>query len=466
MENQKLASWKIPKLLWSLAFPAICAQIVTLLYNLVDRIYIGQMQDGAIAMASIGICAPIVTVVTAFTGMFGRGGSPHAAIYMGRQDNKTAEKFLGNSFCMLLITSVLITGGVLAAKSPILRLFGASDQTLPYADSYLTIYILGTIFVQITVGMNYYITSQGFAKTAMITTMQGAVLNMVLDPLFIFAMNMGVAGAALATVISQLASFVWVLVFLLGKKPTLRIRVENMRPDWRILKQIIILGSAPFFMSASEGVLHVCFNRQVYAYGGDLAVSAMTILFSMFQFVLLPVEGVAQGSQPIIGYNYGSGAYHRVRATIKLALTANSIFTVIVTAIVILFPQIFIRVFNSDPGLVELGGRMLRIYIFGVFTTGANSTFQQTYNSLGEGGKSFFFAFYRKAILLIPLIYVLPNMLSWGVFADGTLAVVLAEPISDILTAVTNAIYFRRFIRKKLPVAADMAQSKEENGYA
>lgn len=461
MENQKLASWRIPKLLWSLAFPAICAQIVTLLYNLVDRIYIGQMRDGAIAMAAIGICAPIVTVVTAFTGMFGRGGSPHAAIYMGRQDNATAEKFLGNSFCMLLITSVLITAGTLAAKTPVLRLFGASGQTLPYADSYLTIYILGTVFVQITVGMNYYITSQGFAKTAMITTMLGAVLNMVLDPVFIFAMNMGVAGAALATVISQLASFVWVLAFLLGKKPTLRIRAENMRPDWRILKQIIILGSAPFFMSASEGVLHVCFNRQVYAYGGDLAVSAMTILFSMFQFVLLPVEGVAQGSQPIIGYNYGSGAFHRVRATIRLALAANSIFTVIVTAIVVLFPQIFIRVFNSDPGLVELGGRMLQIYIFGVFTTGANSTFQQTYNSLGEGGKSFFFAFYRKVILLIPLIYILPNLLSWGVFA-----VVLAEPISDILTAVTNALYFRRFIRKKLPVAADAAQGKGENGYA
>lgn len=459
MENQKLATWKIPKLLWSLAFPAICAQIVTLLYNLVDRIYIGQMQDGAIAMAAIGICAPIVTVVTAFTGMFGRGGSPHAAIHMGKQDNSTAEKFLGNSFCMLLMTSILITVGTLAAKAPILRIFGASSQTLPYADSYLTIYILGTIFVQITVGMNYYITSQGFAKTAMITTMLGAVLNMVLDPLFIFAMDMGVAGAALATVISQFASFVWVLAFLMSKKPTLRIRRENMRPDWRILKQIIILGSAPFFMSASEGVLHVCFNRQVYAYGGDLAVSAMTILFSMFQFILLPVEGVAQGSQPIIGYNYGSGAYHRVRATIKLALTANSIFTVIVTAIVVIFPQMFIRVFNSDRSLVELGGKMLQIYIFGVFTTGANSTFQQTYNSLGEGGKSFFFAFYRKVILLIPLIYILPNVLSWGVFA-----VVLAEPISDILTAATNAVYFRRFLKKKLPVAS--VRTREENGYA
>jgi putative MATE family efflux protein len=453
VENQKLATWRIPKLLWSLAFPAICAQIVTLLYNLVDRIYIGQMQDGAIAMAAIGICAPIVTVVTAFTGLFGRGGSPHAAIHMGRQDNRTAEKFLGNSLSMLLITSVLITVGVLALKSPILRIFGASDQTLPYADSYLTIYIVGTIFVQITVGMNYYITSQGFAKTAMITTMLGAVLNMALDPLFIFAMHMGVAGAALATVISQMASFVWVLLFLMGKKPTLRVRRENLRPDWKTLKQIIILGSAPFFMSASEGVLHVCFNRQVYTFGGDLAVGAMTILFSMFQFVLLPVEGVAQGSQPIIGYNYGSGAYHRVRAIIRLALTANSIFTVIVTAVVVLFPELFIRIFNSDPQLVDLGGRMLQIYIFGVFTTGANSTFQQTYNSLGEGGKSFFFAFYRKVILLIPLIYILPNVLRWGVFA-----VVLAEPISDILTAVTNAVYFRRFLKKKLPV--------EEGSYA
>lgn len=461
MENQKLATWRIPKLLWSLAFPAICAQIVTLLYNLVDRIYIGQMSDGAIAMAAIGVCAPIVTVVSAFTGMFGRGGSPHAAIHMGRQDNKTAEKFLGNSLSMLLLTSVLITAGVLWAKAPLLRLFGASDRTLPYAESYLTIYIMGTVFVQVTVGMNYYITSQGFAKTAMITTMLGAVLNMVLDPVFIFVLHMGVAGAALATVISQFASFVWVLIFLLGKKPPLRMRIENLRPDWLILKQIVLLGSAPFFMSASEGVLHVCFNRQVYAYGGDLAVSAMTILFSMFQFVLLPVEGVAQGSQPIIEYNYGAKVYPRVRATIKLALTANSIFTVIVTAIVVVFPELFIRIFNSDPELVELGGKMLRIYIFGVFTTGANSTFQQTYNSLGEGGKSFFFAFYRKVILLIPLIYILPNLLNWDVFA-----VVLAEPISDILTAVTNAVFFRRFIRKKLPVAQNTTHSGEETDYA
>lgn len=454
MENQKLASWKIPKLLWSLAFPAICAQIVTLLYNLVDRIYIGQMQDGAIAMAAIGICAPIVTVVTAFTGLFGRGGSPHAAIYMGKQDNATAEKFLGNSFCMLLITSVLITVITLSAKTPILRLFGASDQTLPYADNYLTIYILGTIFVQITVGMNYYITSQGFAKTAMITTMLGAVLNMILDPVFIFAMNMGVAGAALATVLSQLASFVWVLVFLVGKKPTLRIRAGNLRPNWQILKKIMILGVAPFFMSASEGVLHVCFNRQVYAYGGDLAVSAMTILFSMFQFVLLPVEGVSQGSQPIIGYNYGAGAFHRVQATIKLAVTVNTIFTVICTIIVLVVPELFIRIFNSDPALVELGGKMLRIYMLGMFSHGPNSTFQQTYNSLGEGGKSFFFAFYRKIILLIPLIYLLPNLMRWGVFA-----VVLAEPISDIVTAATNALYFRRFLKKKLPISQDKGET-------
>lgn len=446
MENQKLATWNIPRLLWSLALPAICAQIVTLLYNLVDRIYIGRMQHGAIYMAAIGICAPIITVVAAFTGMFGRGGSPHAAIHMGRQDNATAEKFQGNSLCMLLLTSVILTFGVLAVKTPLLRLFGASDQTLPYAESYLTIYMLGTVFVQVTVGMNYYITSQGFAKTAMITTVLGAVLNMALDPVFIFAMNMGVAGAALATIISQFASFAWVLVFLLGKKPALRIRAENLRPDWIILKKIIMLGSAPFFMSASEGILHVCFNRQVYSYGGDLAVSAMTILFSMFQFVLLPVEGVAQGSQPIIGYNYGSEATHRVRAVIKLALIANSMFTVIMTGIILLAPQVFIRIFNSDPELTALGSKMLRIYMFGMFTVGANSTFQQTYNSLGEGGKSFFFAFYRKVILLIPLIYILPRFLPWGVSA-----VVLAEPISDILTALTNAAYFQRFIKKKLP---------------
>ena len=444
--SNKLEDMKITKLLLQLSLPAICAQMVTLLYNLVDRIFIGHMENGDVAMAAIGVCAPIVTIVSAFTGLLGRGGAPHAAIFMGKGDDKTAERYLGNSLSLLFTTAALLTGLVLIFKTPLLKLFGASEQTLPYAKDYISVYILGTVFVQITVGMNYYITTQGFARTAMVTTMLGGVLNMVLDPVFIFGLHMGVSGAALATILSQFASFIWVLSFLLGKKTTLRVKRENLRPQWPILRKILVLGSAPFFMSASEGVLHICFNRQCAAFGGDLAVSAMTILFSVFQCMLLPVEGVAQGSQPIISYNYGAGKYDRIRQTIRLALIATSCFTVAVNILVELFPEVVIRVFSSDPELIELGARMLRVYGAALFVHGANSTFQQTYNSLGEGGRSFFFAFYRKVILLIPLLYLLPNFLgTWSVAA-----VVLAEPVSDFLTAATNAVYFRHFLKKKL----------------
>lgn len=318
---------------------------------------------------------------------------------------------------------------------------------LPYADPYITIYCLGTFFIQMTVGMNYYITTQGFAKTAMITTMLGGILNMILDPVFIFSLGMGVRGAALATVLSQLASFIWVVCFLFNKKPKLRLRLKNRKPEAAVLKEIIVLGSAPFFMSVSEGILHVCFNNQVLRFGGDLAVSAMTILFSIFQFILLPVEGVAQGAQPIIGQNYGAGRYDRVREAIKLTALGNLIFTVCATSLIMLVPGFFIRIFNPDPDLVSLGQSMLRIYAGGFFVVGLNSTFQQTYNSLGEGKRAFFFAFYRKGILLIPLLYLLPRILPWGVFA-----VMLAEPVSDILTTGTNALSFRRFINKKLQI--------------
>lgn len=458
-KEQRLQSGKISMLLFSLAMPAICAQIVTLLYNLVDRIYIGRMEDGALAMAGVGICAPIVTIVTAFTGLFGRGGSPLAAISMGKKNNKEAEKFLGNSFSMLVISSLLVTVCVLIFKEPLLRLFGASDNTIAYADEYLSIYCIGTVFVQLTVGMNYYITTQGFAREAMLTTMIGGILNIIFDPIFMFAMNMGISGAALATVLSQLVSFIWVMFFLLGKRTILKLHFRNFKPDLSILKRIVILGASPFFMSASEGVLHICFNNQVLKYGGDTAVGAMTILFSMFQFLLLPVEGVAQGSQPIIGYNYGAGEFKRVRDTISLAIKITLSITMIGTGVIVLFPEMFIRIFNGDPELVAVGGNMLRVYIFGCFILGANSTFQQTYNSLGEGKSSFFFAFYRKIILLIPLLFILPALFPWGV-----MAVVLAEPISDTITTVTNAIYFRHFLKKKLPLDNDKKPQREMGG--
>lgn len=454
MENNRLGTKKVSKLLLSLAAPAICAQIVTLLYNLVDRIYIGWMADGMLAMASVGICAPIVTVVTAFTGLLGRGGAPLAAIRVGEGKKPEAEAYLGSSFSMLVLSSLAITILVLLFREPLLILFGASENTLAYAEEYITTYIIGTLFVQLTVGMNYYITTQGFAKTAMVTTMLGGVLNIVLDPLFIFTFGMGVQGAALATVISQFASFVWVMAFLFGKRTQLKIRPGNLRPRFSVLRQIVVLGSAPFFMSLSEGLLHICFNNQARRFGGDVAVSAMTILFSLFQFILLPVEGVSQGSQPIISYNYGAKLYHRVRQTVRIAVVCNLTFTVVATAFILIFPGAFIRIFNSDPELLAAGVPMLRVYAACLFVHGANSTFQQTYNSLGEGKKAFFFAFFRKIILLIPLLYLLPEILPWGV-----LAVMLAEPISDLLTTAANALYFRRFLRQKLPAEAEMTET-------
>lgn len=441
--NARPGQARIPGLLWSLAVPAVCAQLVSLLYNLIDRIYIGQLPEGTLAMAALGICAPIVSVISGFTGLFGRGGSPLASICLGRQDRQQAEQYLGNSFGLLVISSLVITAGVLAFEDPLLQTFGASPLTLPYARAYLSLYILGTLFVQVTVGMNYYITAQGFARTAMMTTMLGAGINLLLDPLFIFVFGMGVRGAALATVLSQLVSFGWVMAFLGGKKPLLQLQLTSLRLSWPIVRAMLGLGATPFFMSVSEGVLNICFNRQVSAYGGDAALSVMTILFSLFQFILLPVEGVAQGSQPIIGYNYGAGQIGRVRETIRLALLFCSAFTILVTSALLLYPAWCIRLFSPDANLLALGCPMLRIYIAGVFTVGANSTFQQTYNSLGQGGKAFFFAFLRKILLLIPLLYLLPVLFPWGVYA-----VVLAEPVSDILTALANALYFHRFLAR------------------
>lgn len=443
MEN-RLANEKVNKLLWEMAIPAICAQIVSLLYNLVDRIYIGHMSDGTLAMAAIGICVPITSIISAFTGMFGRGGSPWSSIALGENDHHGAEKILGNSTIALIISSIVITVITLIFIEPILYLFGASSDTINYAVQYLQIYILGTIFVQLSVGLNYFINGQGFTKDGMISVMLGAILNIILDPIFIFVFNMGIRGAALATIISQAISCLWVLRFFFTKS-ILKIKHQDLRFEPEIMRKIITLGASPFFMSSTEGILTIAFNRQLLLYGGAAAVSAMTILSSMFQFLLLPVEGVAQGSQPIISFNYGAKQYERVKDTISLALKVSITYSIIATLAMEFFPEVFVGMFTSDTQFIVLASEMLRVYIFGCVVIGANSTFQQTYNSLGEGKCSFFFAFLRKIILLIPLIYILPNFIS-----DQVLAVILAEPIADILTTITNAFHFKHFMGKKL----------------
>lgn len=443
--NERLENEKIPKLLLSLAIPSILAQLATLIYNMVDRIYIGQLADGALAIAGIGLCTSIITIITAFTNLFGRGGAPLASIRMGEKRMDIAEKILGNCVFSLVISSLIIMAVLLIFGEDILMLFGASENTLPYAMDYLSIYCLGTVFVQLSVGLNYFINAQGFAKYGMFTLLIGGVLNIILDPIFIFGLHMDVAGAAIATVISQFVSCVWVMKFLLGKKTTIQIKKEYFKFDLDIMKRVLGLGFSPFFMSATEGILQVSFNRQLLFFGGDLAVSSMTIMLSMNQILQLPMEGIAQGTQPIISYNYGAKQYDRVKKAISLAMKVSLIYSVVGVLLMEFIPQVFVQLFSNDPELIELASRMLRVYIFGFIIMGANSTYQQSYTSLGFGKISFFFAFYRKIILLIPLIYILPIFIS-----DGVFAVMLAEPLSDLITTITNTFSFRRFMHKHL----------------
>lgn len=443
--NERLKNENISKLLLSLAMPSILAQLATLIYNMVDRIYIGRLPEGSLAIAGIGLCASIITIITAFTNLFGRGGAPLASIKLGEGKSDEAEKILGNCFMSLFLTSIIIMIILNLFGDSILILFGASENTLPYAMDYMRIYSFGTIFVQLSVGLNYFINTQGFAKFGMLTLLIGGILNIILDPIFIFALHMNVAGAALATVISQFVSCLWVVQFLLGKKTIIKIKKENMLLDLQIMKRVLGLGFSPFFMSSTEGILQVSFNRQLLFYGGDIAVSAMTIMLSMAQILSLPMEGIAQGSQPIISFNFGAKNYDRVKQAISLAFKSSLIYSIIGVLLMEIFPRLFVSLFAKDYQLIELSSQMLRIYVFGMIIMGANSTFQQTYTSLGYGKRSFFFAFYRKIILLIPLIYILPLILPYGIFA-----VILAEPISDILTTLTNGLSFRKFIKREL----------------
>lgn len=447
MEQNKLERERIGRLLVSLSIPMICAQLVTLLYNVVDRMFIGQMSDGTLAMAGIGVSGALVMVIGGFSQLFGAGGAPLAAISMGKGDHKEAERIMTASFTCLVLAAVFITAVFPFVSAPILRLFGASEETLPYAMDYCGVYCLGTVFVEITLGMNAFINTQGFARTGMTTVMAGAVLNIALDPLFIFVFDMGVKGAAWATVISQGVSGVWVLCFLFSKKSTLHIRREYLLPKTKTVGQIMKLGLSPFFMEVSESAMLACFNNQLLRFGGNLAVGSMTILFSLLDFIYLPISGISKGAQPILSYNYGAKRYDRVRSALRLALIVSTSFSLAGTLVMMLVPRPFIGLFTSDLSLLDVAAKMLPVYIAGNTILGANTIFQQSYNALNEGAKSFFFAFFRKMILLIPLLYVLPSAFpQWGV-----MAVVLAEPVSDFLTTCANAVVFRRFIKKKVP---------------
>ncbi len=446
-EKSFLAKEPIGKLLLKLALPTVTAQIINMLYNIVDRIYIGHIKDvGALALTGVGVCMPLIMIVAAFAALVGNGGAPRASIFMGKGDNQSAEKTLGNCFILQIIISVILTVILLCGNRRFLLAFGASGNTIEYAVSYMNIYALGTIFVQLTLGMNMFITAQGFAKTGMLSVLIGAVSNIILDPIFIFGLGMGVKGAALATILSQALSCIWVLSFLFGKKSFLKIRKCDLKLQGNIILPSLALGLATFIMQSSESVISVCFNSSLLKYGGDIAVGAMTILTSVMQFAMLPLQGLGQGAQPIISYNYGASNVERVKDAFKLLLKVSLSYAVILWGVVMLFPQIFVGLFTSDEALLEFGQPALRIYMACMFLFGIQLACQMTFTSLGNAAASIVVAIMRKFVLLIPLIYILPAIFS----QDKTSAVYMAEPIADFFAVSFTAILFTFQFKKAL----------------
>lgn len=434
---------RIGGLLFKLALPAILAQVINLLYNLVDRMYIGHIAKvGSVALTGLGVTMPFIMCVSAFAALVSMGGAPRASIMMGRGNQEEAERILGNCTSMLVIVAVIVTAVSQIWGPDILMLFGASESTLPYAWAYMQIYSIGTIFVQLALGLNAFINAQGFAKIGMLTVVIGAVCNIVLDPIFIFGLHMGVRGAALATIISQGISCVWIVRFLLGRQTTLRIRKENLRIRPKTVGPCIALGVAPFIMQFTESVLNICFNTSLLKYGGDVAVGAMTILSSVMQMSMLPIQGLTQGAQPIIGFNYGAKKMDRVKKTFRLLLLSCVTFTAVIWLICMLLPQAFILIFTDQAELIAFTKWAMRIYMAVSLIFGVQISCQQTFIALGNAKTSVFLALLRKVLLLIPLIYILPAFME-----DKLMAVFLAEPVADVIAVTTTSILFYRTYR-------------------
>ena len=440
-QSVDLGSGKVSKLLFSLALPTITSQIVNMLYNLVDRIYIGHMKPvdtvGALALTGVGVCLPIIMIISAFAALVGMGGAPRASIQEGRGDLESAQRIMGNSFTLLVITAVVLTVVFQNFAESLLLTFGASGNTIGYALDYLKIYTMGTLFVQVTLGMNAYITAQGFTTVSMRTVLIGAGLNTLLDPIFIFGFGLGVRGAALATILSQAVSAAWVLRFLTGPKTKWRLRREDLRPRPKVFLPCLALGLSPFIMQSTESLIAVCFNSSLLKYGGDVAVGAMTVLTSMMQFAMMPLQGLTQGCQPIISYNFGARNARRVKDAFVCLLKSCVVYSAVLWAAVQLFPRVFVQIFNNTPELVDYAAWALRIYMGTTCLFGVQIACQQTFVALGNAKTSLFLAVLRKIILLIPLIYILPNF-----FADKTFAVFLAEPAADFLAVTATASMF------------------------
>ncbi len=437
-KKSELETKPIGQLLLNLAIPAVLAQLVNLLYNIVDRIYIGHMGAGSEnALAGVGVTFPIILLISAFASLIGMGGAPRAAIMMGKKDNAAAEKILGNCITMLLMISVLLTLCFFPIKEWILLTFGADSNSLPYAIDYISIYLIGTIFVQFAIGLNTFITSQGFATIGMATVCIGAIINIVLDPIFIFVFKMGVQGAALATIISQAVSAIWVVAFLCGKKSYLKIKKENLKLSKNVVMPILALGVSPFIMQFTECLVQLIFNKGMLQYGDTKNVAVMSVLFSIMQLVWLPMQGIAQGAQPILSYNYGARNMKRVKDTFRLLFIAAMTYSISLILLIELFPQFFIRLFTPKEELIAIGVHGIRIFMFGMAIMGAQSACQQTFLALGQAKISMFLALLRKVILIIPLALILPKIGNLGI--NG---LYLSEPISDIIAVITTTTMF------------------------
>ena len=444
-----LGSGKVGKLLFSLALPTITSQIVNMLYNLVDRVYIGHMQPvdtvGALALTGVGVCLPVILIVSAFSALMAMGGAPRASIQEGRGDLQGAEHIMGNAFTLLLCTSLVLTVVLQLFAEPLLLIFGASENTIGYALSYLKIYSLGTICVQMTLGMNAYITAQGFTTVSMKTVLIGAILNTILDPIFIFVLDLGVRGAALATILSQAVSALWVLRFLTGSQTKWKLRRENLKPVPSVFLPCLALGLSPFIMQSTESLISVCFNSSLLKYGGDIAVGAMTVLISIMQLAMMPLQGLTQGAQPIVSYNYGARNAQRVREAFRCLLLSCVTYSMTLWTLVQLFPRAFALIFNNDPALVEYAAWALRVYMAATGIFGVQIACQQTFIALGNAKTSLFLAILRKIILLIPLIFILPHF-----FTNKVFAVFLAEPVADVLAVTTTAVMFARQFKRSM----------------
>lgn len=437
-QTNSLGTENVGKLLIRLSVPAVLAQLVNMLYNIIDRIYIGNMPDiGSAALTGVGVTFPVLMFISAFAVLIGMGGAPKASVKLGEGENAQAEKIMGNCFAALITAALALTICFLALGRPLLMLFGASNDTIGYALFYMNIYVCGSIFILPAIGMNPFISAQGFAGTGMLTVLIGAAVNIILDPIFIYIFNWGVSGAAAATVIAQAASAAWAILFLCGKKSTLRLKPDNIRLNWRVLAPVLALGVSPFVMNSTESLLSICFNTSLQKYGGDDAVGAMTIMVSIMQLLSLPLTGLAQGAQPIISYNYGCGKMDRVKRAFYLLFILSLSYATVFWLINMLFPELLVRLFCKEGGLADLAAGAARVYLAAGFIMGAQRACQQTFIALEQAKCSLFFAVLRKIVLLIPLIYIMPMLMENKVYA-----VFAAEPAADILAVSCTVTYF------------------------